>query len=183
MSYVYLIEDGAGRVKIGLAIDPQKRLRQLQTGSSSKLRILATLPGDREDELLLHKTFRAERRGGEWFEFSAGDDPVRKFAQAWLSIQPDTEVDSEAPAEIPEATVWDDDDYSPSKDTLDGVRSCFAESGKSFLSLAELHQRMMQLDGLHWWKHEEATEWSIQCHVRLWAKEPTNGGYFRRSFG
>lgn len=92
MSYVYLIGDEAGRVKIGLAIDPQKRLRQLQTGSSSKLRILATLPGDREDEQHLHKMFRAERRQGEWFEFTG--DPVRKFAQAWLLIQPDIEPEA-----------------------------------------------------------------------------------------
>lgn len=41
---------------------------------------------------------------------------------------------------------------------------------------------MMQLDGLHWWKQEQATEWSIRCHITIWAREPTNGGYFRSSF-
>lgn len=55
-------------VKIGKAINVQKRLRSLQTGSPVELRVLATLVGDRELEL--HCRFSKYRVFGEWFSWS-----------------------------------------------------------------------------------------------------------------
>lgn len=167
-------------MKIGWALDPQKRLKQLQTGSSSRLHILATLPGGRDVESRLHAKFTHQRRQGEWFDFG-GDEPVRQIVRAWLEIQPKEQRPSVVEDTPKESSVWDDPEYDPGHDTLDGVRKCFVESGKDFLSLTELHRRMMELEGLHWWKHEQATEWSIQCHVGPWAK-PANGGYLAESF-
>jgi hypothetical protein len=70
---VYFIgtENREGRhVKIGLAFDPEKRLRALQTGHSQRLRVLAWLRGEREDEARLHRKFYRTRVQGEWFRIT-----------------------------------------------------------------------------------------------------------------
>jgi hypothetical protein len=55
-SYVYFIgEEDEGPVKIGVAKDPIKRLRGMQTGNSRRLRIERLLVGDREVEQVLHQ--------------------------------------------------------------------------------------------------------------------------------
>lgn len=66
--YVYFIQgvDG-GRVKIGWAKRPASRLRELQTGSPVALRIVAVMPGSREDERTHHRRFERHRCYGEWF--------------------------------------------------------------------------------------------------------------------
>lgn len=65
---VYFI--GAGDfVKIGWAIDPTKRVKELQTGCPHELTILATLHGTQVEEFELHRRFAAYRvrHNGEWF--------------------------------------------------------------------------------------------------------------------
>lgn len=81
-SFVYFIgeyEDD-GPVKIGVAKDPIKRLRQMQTGNPRRLRVEYVLLGFRDTEKLLHELWepfaissaRTRRRvdaapGTEWF--------------------------------------------------------------------------------------------------------------------
>ncbi len=78
--FVYLIgEEDDGPVKIGLAADPIKRLRAMQTGNSRRLRVEYVLLGDMPTEKLLHEMWEpfaidsARRRGPdsppgtEWF--------------------------------------------------------------------------------------------------------------------
>lgn len=66
---VYFVQSVVGgRVKIGIAEDPEVRLRAMQTGSPFELRILATSEGGRSVESALHKKFAASRSHGEWFE-------------------------------------------------------------------------------------------------------------------
>lgn len=65
---VYLIrERGSKRCKIGHSIDVADRLRDLQSGSSRRLYIAATIPGGEELERELHARFAQERKLGEWF--------------------------------------------------------------------------------------------------------------------
>ncbi len=78
---VYLIQNPTERaVKIGYTdTDPLERLRSLQTGSVSKLRLVATIPdAPMSVEKHLHAQFRhlSVRLGGEWFV----DDPMIRRA-------------------------------------------------------------------------------------------------------
>lgn len=72
--YVYLIHNSESEcVKIGVANDPQSRLKDLQVGSPVPLAILQTIecvsrPSAHSLEKLLHKKYAAYRVSGEWFK-------------------------------------------------------------------------------------------------------------------
>ncbi|WP_167396779.1 GIY-YIG nuclease family protein [Sphingomonas aerolata] len=68
---IYFIGSDIGAIKIGRAIRPKVRLRQLQSGSPIPLMILATTPGGVDEEKAYHDRFRKQRIRGEWFERSA----------------------------------------------------------------------------------------------------------------
>ncbi len=72
MGHVYIIQnaDQAHLHKIGFSRSPMERLKTLQTGSADKLRLVAYIPGTREDEAELHAYFKFCRVSGEWFDFS-----------------------------------------------------------------------------------------------------------------
>ena len=79
MGYVYLIgnEEMPNRYKIGStrAKDVNKRLKQLQTGSSSKLYIKESFETEHPFKLekMLHNRFKSSSIIGEWFELSEND--------------------------------------------------------------------------------------------------------------
>ena len=79
MGYVYLIgeKENPGRYKIGStrANDVNKRLKQLQTGSSSELYIKDCFETDQPFKLekMLHNRFNNCKVIGEWFELSESD--------------------------------------------------------------------------------------------------------------
>lgn len=76
-SFVYFIEcSGTRAIKIGIAVDVEKRLATLQTGNPSPMSVIAVVPGARANELRLHMRFRPERLRGEWFR---GDGDLRQF--------------------------------------------------------------------------------------------------------
>jgi hypothetical protein len=62
----------AGFIKIGFATDLRLRLCGITGSNPHKATILWAAPGDREMERDYHKRFAADRRTGEWFEFSPG---------------------------------------------------------------------------------------------------------------
>ena len=64
-----IVDDRADAVKIGVAVDPSTRLRDLQAGNASRLRLVAVTPGGRPLERALHKRLAAHRlrEDGEWF--------------------------------------------------------------------------------------------------------------------
>jgi hypothetical protein len=66
--FIYFVGGDVGAIKIGLAIDPKKRLQSLQCGSPIPLSILATTPGDKKLEYLYHLRLREHRLHGEWFD-------------------------------------------------------------------------------------------------------------------
>ncbi len=71
-SVVYFIRDRhSGLIKIGCSCNEWKRLRTLQTAHGGELWLMATCPGGREREQLLHSRFAASRVRGEWFRPSA----------------------------------------------------------------------------------------------------------------
>jgi hypothetical protein len=55
-------------VKIGIAVDPDRRLSVLQEGSPEILELVATRPGTVVDERRLHERFAEARAHGEWFD-------------------------------------------------------------------------------------------------------------------
>ncbi len=74
---IYFIKNiETGRIKIGYSETPKKRLRELQTGSDSRLVIIKTIKGDLNKEKELHDKFSHLRTNGEWFE---SDDELLQF--------------------------------------------------------------------------------------------------------
>jgi hypothetical protein len=59
MSYVYVIGEEDGPLKIGTAKDPIARLRGLQTGNPRRLRVEYVLVGDAHIEKLLHEMWES----------------------------------------------------------------------------------------------------------------------------
>ena len=70
--FVYFIRaEGTGSIKIGFSTNhPSIRLKELQTGSPSKLELLTFYEGSQKDEKKLHHEFAEDRGNGEWFEES-----------------------------------------------------------------------------------------------------------------
>lgn len=68
MIYVYFIQAGVeGPIKIGIAGDPDARLRNLQVAHHEELTLLAECPGGTELEADLHERFAEGCIRGEWF--------------------------------------------------------------------------------------------------------------------
>ena len=68
MRFVYFIATAdRTRVKIGVAMQPLRRLQQLQTGMADDIDILAVEAGDWERERELHARFSELHIRGEWF--------------------------------------------------------------------------------------------------------------------
>lgn len=67
-TWIYYIRVGVdGPIKIGLARDPMRRMRHLQSANPYPLHLLAVEPGTAEDEEQIHRAFMDARLRGEWF--------------------------------------------------------------------------------------------------------------------
>ena len=67
--FIYIISDGKG-FKVGVSVDPEKRLKTLQTGNRAKL-VLEHFEHKNDPykvEKYLHRTLAKYRTNGEWFE-------------------------------------------------------------------------------------------------------------------
>lgn len=69
-SVYFAVCDETGQIKIGLSNDVDQRAFTLAKVSKKKLRIVATLPGNRQSEMHAHRHFAKWNVGGEWFDFS-----------------------------------------------------------------------------------------------------------------
>lgn len=77
---IYFAQAGdEGPIKIGWSQDVERRMASLQVGCWVHVRLVATLPGRRIDEVAMHQRFAAARIRGEWFHHA----PVL----AWLEGQ------------------------------------------------------------------------------------------------
>lgn len=68
---LYLMENSAGLFKIGISAKPQRRLSQVKNASGLDVKLLATWETEEDAytvEQRLHKTFKDQRKHGEWFE-------------------------------------------------------------------------------------------------------------------
>lgn len=70
MSVYFITAREIGRVKIGHAVNSSRRLWELQTASSCKLRLEAVIPGGRREERELHAKFSSLKVRGEWFSLT-----------------------------------------------------------------------------------------------------------------
>lgn len=82
--HLYFIQsDVTGMIKIGRSKDPQRRLKQLQTGNANKLKIIACFNGLGWREKLLHESLKDWSKEGEWFDYkcvgSIPDDLYEKI--------------------------------------------------------------------------------------------------------
>lgn len=69
LGFIYVLrDDGVGDVKIGHTFNLHKRLGDLATGNSRRLRIVTVFIGGRKHERVLHAQFADRRRRGEWFD-------------------------------------------------------------------------------------------------------------------
>ena len=70
--WVYVVSAvGSGRIKIGFTSGTMiNRMKGFETGCPFPTKLLAVMPGSRELEKDLHKTFASQRRHLEWFEDS-----------------------------------------------------------------------------------------------------------------
>jgi T5orf172 domain len=70
-TYLYVIGvPDRGPVKIGISVEPELRLRALQTGYPFELEVLAQCHGAEETEEIVHKLFQKEKLRGEGFKCS-----------------------------------------------------------------------------------------------------------------
>ena len=81
---LYIIQsDKSGMIKIGRSKDPNKRLKQLQTGNPNKLKLIASFKDMGWREKLLHERLSEWSEQGEWFNYgcvgSIPDDIYEKI--------------------------------------------------------------------------------------------------------
>lgn len=69
---IYFIKSYCNKyIKIGYTTDIQRRLKELQTASPKRLKVLGTLEGGTQLEAGLHELFKKHRVEGEWFRNSS----------------------------------------------------------------------------------------------------------------
>ena len=77
MKYVYLIQSlEDGYYKIGVSIHPKKRIKQLQTGNSSELKLIESYQTEHAHkvERALQRRYSYLKKEGEWFDLSIKED-------------------------------------------------------------------------------------------------------------
>lgn len=77
MAYIYVIGEQCPPYKIGITNNPDRRLKNLQTGHPKKLTIHYTesIPENKVKELeqIIHKTIGHKRLVGEWFDIQLSE--------------------------------------------------------------------------------------------------------------
>ena len=69
---VYVMQDADSRIKVGISVDPEKRLKTIQTGQGRKVSLIREYPYPDERsafavESSLHRRLSRFRMMGEWF--------------------------------------------------------------------------------------------------------------------
>lgn len=96
-TYLYIIGNGEGAIKVGLSKNPEKRVKQLQTGNENTLSLLFTeeFECDRKKvfdvEKKVHRDLgaRCKKRVGEWFYLDNVDLESIKNTIIWHRIRYD----------------------------------------------------------------------------------------------
>lgn len=80
--HLYLIA-GLGKIKIGRSANPVRRLRDMQVGSPSKLRLVAVFANRGACEPLLHYRFKRYLAHGEWYNIRGYLARFVRRAERW----------------------------------------------------------------------------------------------------
>jgi DNA-binding transcriptional regulator YiaG len=102
--YLYVISCGLERIKIGVASDARKRLRELQVGSPVELKLALTRPyAERRDADAvaqeLYRSFGGRRVRGSWYRLAAGEVRERLGQRASLEAPARARAAAEAASE------------------------------------------------------------------------------------
>jgi len=136
-TYVYLIHAG-GFLKIGVAKNPEARLKTMQTGNPYKLRIMALIPFESRLQAFgyekeLHGRFKAHHYTGEWFNYggiqSAFHGELKKINNKYNGFYKKSEN------EIPKVVfdkVASKCDYKKRKTWRDTAMEDFTKAAKKF---------------------------------------------------
>jgi hypothetical protein len=82
-----------GFVKIGVANNVEKRIRELQVGCPHTLDLIGLAEGGRELEAAYHKRFRKLRVAGEWFRLAPPlTDEIMRFVRIGLGLPPEGDL-------------------------------------------------------------------------------------------
>lgn len=107
MIYFAQQESRTGPIKIGSAINPKKRLKEIQLTSPNPLVILKIIPGGRGKELGIHYHFQHLHSHGEWFkpekellDFIENPFDVPEIEPKAKPIYPPTRYDNLNPDEL-----------------------------------------------------------------------------------
>lgn len=95
MKQIYLIQSQEdGYYKIGISKHPQKRIKQLQTGNSSELKLISTYETEYANKIekTLHRRYSYLKKEGEWFELSLIEDisfldDCKKIEEGFISLK------------------------------------------------------------------------------------------------
>ena len=77
MKYIYLIQSlEDGYYKIGVSKHPKKRVKQLQTGNSSELKLVESYQSEHAHkvERALQRRYSYLKKEGEWFDIAISEE-------------------------------------------------------------------------------------------------------------
>jgi len=77
MKYVYLIQSQEdGYYKIGVSKHPKKRVKQLQTGNSSELKLVESYQSEHANKIekALQRRYSYLKKEGEWFDMGVSQE-------------------------------------------------------------------------------------------------------------
>lgn len=95
IGYIYIIADGEGYIKVGVSSSPEKRMKQLQTGHASRLRLIYSeeFRCSRKHLLRVENMVHGEignvykRYSGEWFKVDEEELEEVKRIVIWSRIR------------------------------------------------------------------------------------------------
>lgn len=86
--FIYIIGmENSNAVKIGVASNPESRLRQLQSGNPYRLQLIQTFKATEAKERFLHARFREYKLIGEWFDFGK-QNPIELVTDGLVNYDP-----------------------------------------------------------------------------------------------
>jgi len=100
--FLYLIRDEfTGYIKIGISLNPNKRIKQLQTGNSHELSLIYTIQTEYyiKLELILHRHYKHLNIINEWFDLTITElNEIESIIQKYIiSLKSLSEFDINSP--------------------------------------------------------------------------------------
>lgn len=121
---IYFISNGT-YTKIGKADEPEKRLKELQTGCPEKLEIKLVIDGGEDKERMLHKALNKYRYRGEWFQiyFNYNEQLIEDILYFHRKLNGEKRVRKA---------------YIKNKETQDKINDCILRNNKKQITMSLL---------------------------------------------